>query len=126
LSLLPSVTHTGNNSQSLLAAFMTDALVVLSTFSNEKDALRIGSALVEARLAACVNVLPTVRSIYRWKGEIEHSDESLLLIKTTRQVFPALRDRLKEMHSYQTPEIVAVPIVDGLFVYLDWLTEQVS
>ncbi|MBV9762007.1 MAG: divalent-cation tolerance protein CutA [Acidobacteriaceae bacterium] len=105
---------------------MTDALVVLSTFSNEKDALRIGSALVEARLAACVNVLPTVRSIYRWKGEIEHSDESLLLIKTTRQVFPALRDRLKEMHSYQTPEIVAVPIVDGLFVYLDWLTEQVS
>lgn len=105
---------------------MTDAVVILCTFPNEQEALRIGSAMVEARLAACVNVLPPIRSIYRWKGEIEHSDESLLLIKTTLQSFPALRDRIKELHSYDTPEIIAVPIVDGLADYLGWLREQVS
>lgn len=104
---------------------MTDAVIVLCTFPNEQDALRIGSALIEARLAACVNVLPAVRSIYRWKGEIEQADETLLFIKTTQQRFPALRDRIKEMHSYDTPEIIAVPIVDGLSDYLGWIREQV-
>jgi|ERR1700685_334687 len=105
---------------------MTDAVVVLCTFPNEQEALRIGSALVEARLAACVNILPAIRSIYRWKGEVEHADEIPLLIKTTQPGFPALRDRIQELHSYETPEIIAVPVVDGLADYLGWIREQVS
>lgn len=105
---------------------MTDAVIVLCTVPNEQDAMRIGGAVVQARLAACVNVLPAVRSIYRWQGAVERAEESLLLIKTTQAGFPALRDLLKEMHSYDTPEIVAVPIVEGLAGYLGWLSEQVS
>lgn len=105
---------------------MTDAVVVFCTFANEQDALRISSALVEARLAACVNLLPAIRSIYRWKGEVEHADEVLVLIKTTQQTFPTLRDRIKELHTYDTPEIIAVPVVDGLADYLGWIREQVS
>ncbi len=105
---------------------MTNAVIVLCTLANQQDALRIGSAVVEARLAACVNVLPAIRSIYRWKGEIEQADEVLMLIKTTQDGFRALRDRIKELHPYETPEIVAVPIVDGLADYLGWIREQVS
>jgi periplasmic divalent cation tolerance protein len=105
---------------------MTDTVIVLCTFGSEQDAMRVGSALVEARLAACVNVLPGIRSMYRWKGEIEHADEVLALIKTTQQGFAALRDRLKELHPYETPEIIAVPVVDGLAEYLRWVGEQVG
>jgi periplasmic divalent cation tolerance protein len=105
---------------------MTDTVVVLCTCPNDQIALRIGSAVVEARLAACVNVLPAIRSIYRWQGEIAQADEILLLIKTTQQGFPALRDRIKELHSYEIPEIVAVPIVDGLAEYLGWVHDEVS
>jgi periplasmic divalent cation tolerance protein len=107
-------------------AVMTDTVIVLCTFRNEQDAMRVGSALVEARLAACVNVLPGVRSMYRWKSEVQNTDEVLTLIKTTQQGFPALRDRLKELHSYETPEIIAVPVVDGLAEYLGWVGEQVG
>jgi len=105
---------------------MTDAVIVLCTCGNEQDALRIANAIVEARLAACVNVLPGIHSIYRWKGEIEQANEILLLIKTTQQRFPALRDRIKELHSYETPEIIAAPIVDGLADYLGWISNEVS
>lgn len=105
---------------------MTDAIVVLCTFPNEQDALRIGTALVEARLAACVNLVPGIRSIYWWKGEIEQADEILLLIKTTQQRFASLRDRLSALHPYDTPEIVALPLVDGLPDYLSWIRGQVS
>jgi periplasmic divalent cation tolerance protein len=105
---------------------MTDIILVLCTFANEQDALRAASALVEARLAACVNVLPGIRSIYRWKGEVENTDEALALIKTTQAGFPALRDRLKALHSYDTPEIIAVPVVEGLADYLGWVREQVG
>lgn len=105
---------------------MTDAVVVLCTFANQQDAQHIGSAVIEARLAACVNILPAVQSIYRWKGEIEHAEETLAVIKTTRQSFSALRDRIKELHPYETPEIIAVPVVEGLTDYLAWIGEQVS
>jgi periplasmic divalent cation tolerance protein len=105
---------------------MTDAVVVLCTFANPQDAQRIGSAVIEARLAACVNILPAVQSIYRWKGEIEHAEETLAVIKTTRQRFSALRDRIKELHPYETPEIIAVPVVEGLESYVAWIGEQVS
>jgi periplasmic divalent cation tolerance protein len=104
---------------------MTDAMVILCTCTNDEEALRLSETLVEQCLAACVNVLPPVRSIYRWQGGIERSEEVLLLIKTTKSRFPALRQRIVELHSYETPEILAVPAVDGLDKYLTWLREQV-
>lgn len=105
---------------------MTDALLVVSTFANRQDALRIGSAVVEERLAACVNILPGVQSIYRWKCEIENAEETLTLMKITQQSFSALRDRIRQLHPYETPEIIAVPILDGLAEYLAWIGAQVT
>jgi periplasmic divalent cation tolerance protein len=105
---------------------MTDAMVVLCSCANHQDALQIGGALVEQRLAACVNILPGVQSIYRWKGQVEQSNEVLMLIKTIGPRFEALRDRLKELHPYETPEIVALPVADGLSDYLNWLGDEVS
>jgi periplasmic divalent cation tolerance protein len=105
---------------------MTDAIVVLCTFANEQDAARVASIVVEARLAACVNILSGVRSIYRWKGEIENAEEVLALVKTSRDKFSALRDRIRELHTYETPEIIAVPVIDGLDEYLGWVREQVT
>lgn len=77
--------------------------------------------LVDRRLAACVNIVPQVRSIYRWKGEVEDARESLLLIKTTEDRFSEVRDALRQQHSYELPEIIALPITDGLPEYLAWL-----
>ncbi len=100
---------------------MTDALVVFCTCGDEQEALRIANTLIEERAAACVNVLPAVQSVYRWEGKIENAREILMLIKTTRERFPTLRDRIVEMHSYDTPEIVAVAVDGGLEKYLAWL-----
>jgi periplasmic divalent cation tolerance protein len=108
------------------AAFMHDSLIVFCTCESEDEALRIAEALVNGRLAACVNVLPGVHSIYRWKGEVERAREVLLLIKTTVERFPALRDRVGELHTYETPEIIALPVAGGSEKYLSWLEEQVS
>lgn len=104
---------------------MTDALVVLCTCGGDEEARRISGALVEARLAACVNILPGVQSVYRWQGEIETAAETLLFIKTTSDRFAALRDRIRELHSYDTPEIVALPVTVGSEDYLAWLRGQV-
>jgi periplasmic divalent cation tolerance protein len=103
---------------------MTDALVVLCTCSDEQEALRIANALIEARVAACVNLLPAIQSVYRWEGKIETAREVLLLIKTTRERFSELSLRIVQLHSYQTPEIVAVGIDEGLEKYLVWLRGQ--
>ena len=105
---------------------MTDAVIVLCTFANQEDAVRVAGTVVEARLAACVNILGPMQSIYRWEGEIERADEILALIKTTERGFPALRDHIKELHPYQTPEIIALPVLDGLSAYLGWMREQIS
>lgn len=102
-----------------------DAVVVFCACETHEQALEIGNALIEGRLAACVNVLPPIQSIYRWQGKVERAEEILLLIKTTRDRFPALRDRIQQLHSYDTPEIVAVPITAGSEKYLAWLGEQV-
>ena len=104
---------------------MTNAIVVLCTYASQDEALKIAGALVEQRLAACVNVLPAVQSVYRWQGAIEISDEVLIIVKTTQERFPALRDRISELHSYQTPEIVALSVTDGSEKYLSWVREQV-
>ncbi len=100
---------------------MTDALVIFCTCGDEAEALRIADTLVEARLAACVNVLPAVESVYRWRDSVERAREILLLIKTTQDRFGAVRDHISALHSYDTPEIVAVPISVGSEKYLTWL-----
>lgn len=106
---------------------MTDKIVVLVTCRSAKEARRIARALLEARLAACANVVQTpVRSIYRWKGRVESAKEHLLIIKTSRRRFAALQARVKQLHSYDVPEIIAVPIVAGSASYLRWLDECVD
>jgi periplasmic divalent cation tolerance protein len=100
---------------------MTDKIVVLSTCASAEEADKIARALVEKRLAACVNILPAVRSIYRWKGAIEDDQETLLLIKSSRALFGDLRTEIQKLHSYEIPEAIAIPIVDGLERYLEWM-----
>jgi periplasmic divalent cation tolerance protein len=105
---------------------MTDKIVILSTCSTEEEAERLARALVDARLAACVNVVPRVRSFYRWKGQVEDAAECLLVIKSSRPMFDALRSALVEAHSYEVPEVVALPILDGAPEYLQWLHENLG
>ena len=95
--------------------------IVLTTCPDMACDERIARALVEEELAACVNILPPMRSIYRWKGKIEDATEQLLVIKSAVARFPAIRDRLRTLHPYELPEIIAVPIADGLPEYLAWL-----
>ena len=103
---------------------MSEAIIVFSTCANRKEALSIASAIVKDQLAACVQLLPPIRSIYRWQGAIEQSREILMLFKTTAAQFPALEKRIGELHSYDTPEILAVPVVAGAEKYLAWLRES--
>jgi periplasmic divalent cation tolerance protein len=100
---------------------MTDKRIVLSTAGSEQEAHKIAHILVTRRLAACVNILPQVQSIYRWKGEIQSAQEWLLLIKTRADKFPAVRDAIGELHSYEVPECIVVEIEDGSLGYLQWL-----
>lgn len=105
---------------------MTDKLLVLSTAPSREEARRIGRALVERRLAACVNLASPTESIYRWKGNVETAEECLLLIKTTSGAFAQLRDALLDLHPYDVPECIALPVADGSAAYLDWITESVD
>jgi periplasmic divalent cation tolerance protein len=100
--------------------------VVLCTCSSMEEGRRIARLLVEGRVAACVNIVPGVESIYRWQDAVETAQETLLAIKTTAAVFPALRERILEIHSYDVPEVLAISIVDGSAKYLGWLGEQVG
>lgn len=104
---------------------MTETIVVLCTCASEDEAGRIAAALVGEEVAACVNILPRIRSIYRWQGLVEDASEVLLLVKSTADRFEALRDRIAALHSYDTPEIIALPIVAGSERYLAWIKEQV-
>ena len=105
---------------------MTDKIVVLSTCETEDQATAIARSLVEKRLAACVNIIPGARSIYRWKGKVEEAGEFVLLIKSRRDLFQALRAELGKLHSYEVPETVALPIVDGSEEYLAWLDRELQ
>ncbi len=105
---------------------MTDKIVVLSTCPSAEEAEKIARTLVEKRLAACVNVVPGARSFYRWKGALEEAGEWLLLIKSRRELFPRLLAELESLHSYEVPEAVALPIVDGSPAYLNWLEAELS
>ena len=100
---------------------MTGVLVCLCTCPDRATGQRIAEALVAEGLAACVNVLPGVHSVYRWQGGVEHADEVLLLAKTTRARMDALQARLLELHPYELPELLAVEAASGLPAYLDWV-----
>jgi len=98
-------------------------IVVFITASNEGEAAIISRALVEARLAGCVNIINNIRSIYSWQGKIEDEKEVLMILKTQKFLFDSLVKKVKELHSYTVPEIIALPIVDGSAEYLKWLGE---
>ncbi len=96
-------------------------IVVFSTFPSEDKAADIARTLVSEQLCACVNLVPPVRSIYRWQGQICDERETLAIIKTTRERFDALRERLIELHPYEVPEVIALPVEAGHPPYLDWV-----
>ncbi|MBS3917598.1 MAG: divalent-cation tolerance protein CutA [Deltaproteobacteria bacterium] len=103
---------------------MSEPMVVLVTCGSEEDAVKISNALVEERLAACANIVSPVRSIYRWEGKIWDEKEWLLFIKTQRKKFDELEKKVKSLHSYTVPEIIALPIIEGSSSYLEWLVEM--
>lgn len=107
-----------------LIATLSLPLLILSTCPDTETAARIAHALVEERLAACVNRVSGVASTYRWQGEVLEDAEVLLLIKTTRERFEALRARLLELHPYDVPELIALDIVGGHTPYLDWIAQE--
>jgi periplasmic divalent cation tolerance protein len=106
---------------------MTDKILVLVTCGSRKEARKIARALVGKRLAACVSEIGVpAASTYRWRGKVESANEFLLLIKTSKRRFAAVRDAVRQLHSYDLPEIIALPIVAGSRAYLDWIAASVK
>ena len=105
---------------------MTDKILVLTTAASQEEARKIGRALVDRLLAACVNIIPRAGTIYRWEGEIEEAEEWLLLVKTTRGAFDRVREAIVELHSYDVPECIGFPIEMGSLAYLSWIGDSVK
>jgi len=105
---------------------MSNALIVLVTAPNIEEASRIADALVGGRLAACVNILSGIESVYRWKGRVARDSETLMIIKTTDERYAELEVQIKALHSYTTPEVIAIRIERGSEAYLKWLGESVA
>jgi periplasmic divalent cation tolerance protein len=105
---------------------MTDKRLVLTTCGSLEEARRIAQELIGRRLAACVNIVPQIESIYRWQGEVETATEWLLIIKTTADGFERVRDTLGKLHSYDVPECVEIAIEDGSAAYLEWIGSSVT
>jgi periplasmic divalent cation tolerance protein len=105
---------------------MTNARIVLTTAGSQEEARKIANALVERRLAACVNIVSHVESIYRWQGKIETAEEWLLLIKTQAELFDRVRNAVKELHSYDLPECVMLEVAAGSPEYLDWIAKNTA
>ena len=103
-----------------------NALLVLTNLPDRAAAEKLADALIQKRVAACVNILAPCRSVYRWKGAVQHDEEHPVLIKTTRESYAALEAAIREAHPYELPEIVAVPIERGLPAYLDWVATQTT
>ena len=104
---------------------MTDKRIVMTTAGSVDEARRIAETLVDHKLAACVNIVPQIESVYRWQGKIETATEWLLVIKTTLEAFDRVREALSELHSYELPECIEIGIEDGSFPYLQWIGESV-
>jgi periplasmic divalent cation tolerance protein len=98
--------------------------VVLVTAANQEEAVRIGKEMVNAKLAACANIIPGVQSIYRWKGKVTKAQESLLILKSTQPRYRALEKAIKAMHTYEIPEIIALPVEKGLDLYMGWVRSE--
>jgi periplasmic divalent cation tolerance protein len=105
---------------------MTNELVVFVTTSTTDDAAAIAEALVSERLAACVNIIAAIESIYRWEGKVTRDSEALMIIKTTDERYPELERRVQELHTYSTPEVVAIRIERGSEQYLNWLRDSTA
>lgn len=106
---------------------MSDVCIAIFTnFGDAETARKAARALVEEKLAACANIIPQIESIYHWKGKIESGAEAMVIFKTTREKYPAFEQRLRELHPYEVPEIVAIEIAAGLPAYLDWVGESVA
>jgi periplasmic divalent cation tolerance protein len=105
---------------------MTDKRIVLTTTGSEEEAQKIAHHLVERHMAACVNIVPQISSVYRWQGEVEEAREWLLLIKTTADAFGKVQEAIAELHSYELPECVCLTIEDGSLNYLQWIADSVA
>jgi len=105
---------------------MTDKRIVLTTAGSQQEAQKIAEALVAQRLAACVNIISGIHSVYRWQGKVEQADEWLLLIKTTESASAPLRDAITKLHSYEVPECIVLSIEDGTPAHLDWIGDSVK
>jgi periplasmic divalent cation tolerance protein len=105
---------------------MTDKVLVLTTAGSESESRKIAQTLVERRLAACVNIVPRIKSVYRWEGKVEEAEEYLLLIKTAKAREEQVRAAIRELHSYELPECIAIPIESGSAEYLKWLSDSVE
>jgi periplasmic divalent cation tolerance protein len=105
---------------------MTDKRVVLTTVGSHEEARQIAHALVDRKLAACVNILPKIESVFRWENKVDSADEWLLVIKTTSDAFEKVRDAIKELHSYDLPECIAIKITDGSKECLEWIGASVE
>ena len=99
-------------------------LVVLVAVGNRKEAIKIGEGMVSARLAACANIVPVIQSIYHWKGKVVKAQETLLILKSTKTRYRALEKAIKAMHTYETPEIIALPVKEGLDRYIGWVRSE--
>jgi len=104
----------------------SEAIAVFITAGNKAEAVRLAEILVEARLAACVQIIPQMESVYRWQGQVERQEEVLLIAKTVKSKFEELEREVRAVHNYETPEIIAVPIVSGSDPYLKWLLDSVT
>ena len=104
---------------------MTNKLIILSTAGSESEAYKIADTLVERRLAACVNIVPRVQSVYRWEGKVEHAEECLLLIKTVKERAEEVCVAIRELHSYEVPECIAIQVESGSTEYLKWVEDSI-
>ncbi len=105
---------------------MTDKRIILTTAGTQTEAHQIARSLVERRLAACVNISAPIESVYRWKGTVETAQEWMLLIKTTEAAAERVREAIRELHSYDLPECITIPVEDGSAEYLNWIAAEVS
>ena len=107
-------------------AFMTDKILVLTTCATVEEAEAVSRHLIDARLVACVNITSGVRSLYRWQSRVEDNTEVMLVMKSRRDLFGALKSELRKVHSYEIPEIIALPVIDGNDEYLGWVDEELA